>query len=194
MTDQANSSATQLVQSWLDLNLRYFRAITDATVDYYRSVGKLYSEQSPLRGFGFQFGKAAPTPAAPAASDAPSATVILEGAIGDEPRGGFVVANRLPRQVSASFAVEPITDGEGHRMAGNLNVDPPAVTLDAGKQSVVHVGVRIGEQFQPGVDYRGSVSAPGIADAPIAVVVRRRLEVAKMKAPADRRRKPRSRK
>jgi hypothetical protein len=175
--NRVKSSNEQFVQSWVDLNLRYYKALTTATIDYYRSIAHFYAERSPLRPFATPV-TAPPSPRerlteTPPLPPTPVPTVVLEAVAGDEAEGGFVVVNRLPRTVSASFVVEPFVDIVGHRAAADLRIEPSSVTLEGGAQTIVRLAVRVTKEMSAGVDYRGWVTVPGISDTPIEIILRR---------------------
>src|SRR5690242_11247665 len=92
-------SLDQLAARVLDLNVRYYRALGAATVDYVRSLVSFFGGQPLLRSALSRVANAAQTAAA----------VTLEGAAGETPETGFVVANRLTRRVSATFNISPIS-------------------------------------------------------------------------------------
>ena len=178
MTANPRIPLEQLATRLVELNLQYYRVVGKATVEYWRSLLSFATDQTPLKSM---FDRAAaatqPTTAnvrpAPAAS-ASAAAAVLEAAAGEEAEGGFVVANRLSRHVTASFRISTFTDANGRVAAADVRVEPSTVSLAPGAQAIVQVKARIGDQLEIGTPYRGSISVPDLADAPIAVIVRRR--------------------
>jgi len=102
------------------------------------------------------------------------AAIVLEGAAGRRAFGLFVVENKLSHPVSARVVFGPLIDPSGREIPSSLRFEPGAIALAPGQQVVVRVGVHISRGFAVGVSYRGDVSVPGIAEARIPVVVRRK--------------------
>jgi hypothetical protein len=206
VTEARSDSLQQAAARVIDLNLRYYRALGGATVDYVRSVASFIGDQTPLRSIFSRLCRPAPVAPPAAATDPALASIVLEAAAGEDVEAGFVVVNHLTRRISASFHISPFTDLAGRSANVNLRIDPPLVTLDPGMELAVRLGVRITDQLESGHDYRGTISVPGLADTPVAVILRRSSTVAvspvsaakPRKAPAGTRprgsRKPRERK
>jgi hypothetical protein len=182
MTTGEKSSFEQIATQVVELNLRYYRALGSATVDYVRSLFAFVSDRSPAvrnvaaraRQAAGNVAASATTPAATATTAQPSSVVVLEAAAGEEAAGGFIVNNHLARRVSAAFRVSPLLGPNGEPFDGSLQMHPEMLTLDPGMQTVVRLSVMIPPAISPGTDYRGTISIPGLADAPIDVIVRRR--------------------
>jgi hypothetical protein len=185
MTQSEKGSLGPLATQVIALNLRYYRALGEATVDYVRSVVGFLGEHAPLVRNVVTRARQAATPVASTSATGatempaePAAAVILEAAAGEEAAGGFLINNRLSRRVSAAFRISPISGPDGEPYGGKLSVEPAVVTLDAGMQNVVRIATTIPRSLAPAADYRGTISLPGLADAPIDVVIRRRAEPA----------------
>jgi hypothetical protein len=192
MIQDGKNSFEQIATQVVELNLRYYRALGAATMDYVRSMLTFAGDRSPIireataraRQAATSVARAT-TPAAtpvtsPATAPAASA-VVLEAAAGEEAAGGFVVNNHLPRRVSAAFRLSPFLGPRGEPFDGALTIDPPMLTLEPGMQAVVRISATIPASMPSGVDYRGTVSVPGLADAPIDLLIRRRADAASVK-------------
>lgn len=110
----------------------------------------------------------------------PPASMVLEGVSGSRASGLFVVENKLPHKISTRVAVGPLLDPDNHEIPASLRFEPGVVTLSAGEQVVVRVGVQISRAFTAGVAYKADISVTGIPGARIPIIVRRRL-AAKLK-------------
>lgn len=190
MIQGEKGSFEQIATQVVELNLRYYRALGAATMDYVRSMLTFVGDRSPIireattraRQAATSVARATtPTATTATASPAPvhaASAVVLEAAAGEEAAGGFVVNNHLPRRVSAAFRVSPFLGPRGEPFHGALTIDPPMLTLEPGMQAVVRISATIPASMPPGVDYRGTISVPGLADAPIDLIIRRRAEAA----------------
>jgi hypothetical protein len=189
MIQDEKSSFEQIATQVVELNLRYYRALGAATMDYVRSMLTFVGDRSPVirdataraRQAATSVARAATPTAPPAAAPATvhaTNAVVLEAAAGEEAAGGFLVNNHLPRRVSAAFRVSPFLGPRGEPFDGALTIDPPMLTLEPGMQAVVRISAMIPATIPPAVDYRGTISIPGLADAPIELVIRRRAETA----------------
>ncbi len=111
----------------------------------------------------------------PSSLSLPPASMVLEGVAGSRASGLFVVENKLPHQISTPIAVGPLVDTDGHEIPSALRFEPGMITLSAGEQVVVRVGVQIGRALAAGIGYKADISVPGIPGARIPIVVRRKL-------------------
>lgn len=115
-------------------------------------------------------------PGAPAAGSAagPSgATLVLEGAAGDEAGGAFEIENVLGAPATASVVLDPFRDAAGRTLVVDATIRPDAVTLDAGESTVVVLRVRVPADAEPGVDHRSTLRIDGIPAGTVGVVLRR---------------------
>lgn len=179
MADEG-SRLEETVRRTFQANVQLYEAIGQASLAYVKALGAIWSGMAlPLNlGSLSPAFSPAPAPAAPRApappAPAPSPALVLAGEAGQEARGVFMVANQLGRRVSAPVVTSPFTDPAGREVHPAFRIEPELVTLDAGEQILVQVVVSVGEDLEPGLDYRAAVSVPGLSDSRVALVLRRR--------------------
>jgi len=168
------SEAIRLTKVWtraLDANLRYSAQIGELA---FRTAGWLVSSSSANNPQGVSSGEMGQPVRNPQSSPPPPAAMVLEGVAGSRATSLFVVENKLPHPISTPVVVGPLVDPEGREIPSSLRFEPGAITLTAGEQVVVRVGVRISRGLVAGVTYRGDISVPGVS-ARIPIIVRRKL-------------------
>jgi hypothetical protein len=115
----------------------------------------------------------------PALSGAPAtsahgSTLTLEAEAGSAASGLFVVENGSTERISARIEASPLTDPQQRPIEARPRFEPDVVTLDAGEKALVRATVPIDDQLRVGVDYIGTVTVPGLTEAAVPLVVRRR--------------------
>jgi hypothetical protein len=157
---------------------RFWRGMLDASVDYWRAVGRLsVNYVRAVTGGAGPAGAVPATPATPmanAVSRRPvNATMVLEGTAGSTPVGMFVVENSGRERISGELAVPSLADADGREVRATVRFDPAHVTLEPGEQTVVQASATVARSLKTGLDYRGEVRVPGLAGTSIPIVVRR---------------------
>jgi hypothetical protein len=176
-----------IVRQVLDLNMRYYKALGLATLEYAQGLASFWS-RNVRRDMPAPSPFTPPRPAPAVAREAaPPAILVLEAAAGERAVGEFAVANQLTRPVSATFEVSAFRDPSGNDVRVAVEIEPARLTLDPGQQAVVRITAAISKNLQASVPYAGAVSVPGLADRPIPIIVRRAAVAAA--APAKPRRK-----
>jgi hypothetical protein len=102
------------------------------------------------------------------------AAIVLEAEAGRSAVGFFVVENKLPREISTTVEVGPLTAPDGRQIRSILRFDPGMITLAAQQQIVAKVTARISRRLRPGARYEGEIRVPGIFGARIPIVIRRK--------------------
>jgi hypothetical protein len=169
----------------METNLRFYEAVGRVTVDYLRALSGVWDETRRTMP-GWQFTTA---PAASAAPPGPTATggatsaaaVVLEGPLGAEVRGAFVVTNDLPRRAVAPVMVSAFRDAVGDETAIPLRIEPGLLQLDPGARAVVQVVATVSDALREDAVYHAELSVPDLSASRIAVLLRR---VARAAAPS----------
>jgi hypothetical protein len=180
MTGDPRLELEETFRRSIEMSLRFYGTLGQATFDYLKSLGGLWRDALPqLANPGPPLQTTAPTvPAstAPAArpAPAPAPVLVLEAETGGEARGVFLVANRLARRVSTPVVTSPFTDAGGREVDPARRVEPELVVLDPGEQALVEIVVFVGEELAAGTDYRAEISIPGLSDSRVPLVLRRR--------------------
>jgi hypothetical protein len=159
----------------VETNLRFYGALGQASIDYLKSLGDLWRGALPANladPLSRPPSPPAPAPAAP--PPAPAPVLVLEAEAGGEARGIFLVGNRLTRGVSAPVVTSAFVDPGGREVHPPYRVEPEVVVLDPGAQTLVEIVVRVGDDLDPGTDYRAEISIPGLSDSRVPIVLRRR--------------------
>lgn len=182
-------SVEPIVRQVIDLNMRYYKALGLATLEYVQGLASFWSRNvrraAPASS---PFTPAPPSSGATVARESPAPSVVLEAAAGERAAAVFAVANHLTRPVSATFDISPFRDERGRDAGVTIEIEPASVALDPGQQAVVRITAAISEELQAAVAYSGSVNVPGLADRPIPIVIRRVASAAPAK-PRRRKRK-----
>jgi hypothetical protein len=184
-----------IVRQVIDLNVRYYKALGLATLEYMQGLASFLSrnmrrDAAAPSPFPFRAPRPAPAPAPPAE---PASVIVLEAAAGHRAEGAFAVANQLARPVTATIEVSPFRDESGADAHVQVEVSPTRMSLDPGQQVVVHIAAAISDDLLTSIAYRGFVSVPGLSDRPIPILVRRVAAAATAaKAKTRRSRKPAS--
>jgi hypothetical protein len=155
----------------LDANVRYYQALGQVTVDYWRAILGVFGEVKLPFNIPGVTRPAAPPPTAPTPA---AASLALEADAGAQAVGVFLVDNKLPNAVSAPVVVSAFADDSGKTVRPTVTVDPPTVTLDPGGQKIVQISVTVDESLTPGTAYRAQVSVPGLSGGTVPLVLRRR--------------------
>jgi len=154
-----------------EANLRWYEALGRVSADYVRAVTGILTDTTLSKAAA---AASASAPARPAPPPAQTATLVLEAEAGQLAQGIFMVENRLTRQVSASVVTSVFVDPEQRQVWPTIRVQPGNLTLDPGGRALVQLSALVDEALGEGVRYTGQVSVPGLSDAPIPVVLRRR--------------------
>ena len=155
----------------MEANLRYYEALGRVTQDYWKAMFGIWREL-PVR-----LGGAQNTARPQAASPPPApATLVLEGDVGGDAQGVFMVENRLTRTVATTVVTSAFADHSGRAIRPTLRVVPGVVTLEPGGRTLVQLYAAVTDDLDPDVDYRGEVTVPGLSDHAIPVVLRRRAQ------------------
>lgn len=117
-------------------------------------------------------------PTATPSSDATGAatgrhvTVTLRGPLGGRAEASVSVANKHPRGRRVQLSAGDLTDAGGSPVGAALEVVPTRVTVPAGQERAVTVGVELSpEQFTAGGHYTGTVEVSGGDEATLDVLV-----------------------
>lgn len=171
------SSLENLIRQSMELNVRYYSAVTSLAVSYYKDLATIFTV---LR-------EAQTRPPAPAASPAPPQTtqpasrqaqqagvMVLEGEAGGQALGVFLVANNLAQEVSAQVVPSGFADSDGHTVHPQFTFDPEVIVLAPAEQLLVRVLAEIDATLEPGVRYTGEFAVPELSGTRIPIVLRRR--------------------
>ena len=167
-----------------ELNMRYYRAVSNLMVDYYKELLGTYagiaSTQSQPQP------QVQPNPDQPAAPAGPgqarpatatptqAGVMVLEGESTGEALGVFLVANNLQETVTARVSASSFVNETGHTVQPTFSFDPEVISLAPGEQLVVRVTTRIPDTLEPEVRYRGEFAVPELSGTRIPIVMRRR--------------------
>jgi hypothetical protein len=153
-----------IVRRAAQTNLRFVEDIVELSLSYVRSLPDIFdgTEDSSHAG---------PEQSVPPAQG--PAALVLEAEAGAKALGHILVENKLSRGTSCDIEVSPVVDTAGADIREKVSVEPSSVILESGEKVVVRVTAEIDDDIKPGVAYRGSISAPGLSDAPAHMVVRR---------------------
>lgn len=112
----------------------------------------------------------------PEALPAPaSSALVLEAGSGERARGLFLVENPLPAEVGGRVESTGFVDPRGIPARVEVAFQPPELHLRSGEQALVQVSAAIDDGLEPGVRYTGEVGVPGLSQARIPIVLRRRV-------------------
>ncbi len=155
-TPALSESAAELAAGWRDA--------AEAALRYWGRLGRLaYESVTVLVPVVEEVRPAAPTVAPPAAPAAPR-TILVEADAGEAGLGVFLLENTTERQLSTPVTVSSFRDEDG--------------------REAVQVAVAVDETLTPGVRYHAEIGVPGLSDARIPIVVRRRKRQPKAKTRA----------
>jgi hypothetical protein len=168
----------------LELNIRYYTAISRLTADYFKdSLAALAeSRAAPSQPSEQPNAPAPPSPNAPsptAASSQQAGVMVLEGDAGGEALGVFLVANNLQHEVSARVVASTFVNANGHTVQPAFTFDPAVIALAPGEQLLVRVTTLMDNALEPEVRYRGEFTVPELLGTRIPIVLRRRPSQAK---------------
>jgi len=175
-TPALRESAAELAAGWRDA--------AEAALRYWGRLGRLaYESVTVLVPVVEEVRPAAPTVAPPAAPAAPR-TILVEADAGEAGLGVFLLENTTERQLSTPVTVSSFRDEDGREVHPRVAFRPEPVMLDPGDQLAVQVAVAVDETLTPGVRYHAEIGVPGLSDARIPIVVRRRKRQPKAKTRA----------
>jgi len=157
----------------VDVNLGYYRALGRVTADYVKALGQVWTEAASSLGV---VPGVTPDPRRSHAPTAPRPTpaLLLEAESGQSAQAVFMVNNELARTVSATVMTSDFASADGRSLQPSLRVQPGSITLEPGGRTLVQLTALVDDALVPGLSYRGEVSVPGLSDAPIPVVLRRK--------------------
>jgi len=165
---------TELVDMWRDAaeaGLRYWGRLGRLAFESVTVLVPLVAELRPGEpGQAAQPGQAA----LPEHSTAAARTILLEAEAGQTGLGVFMVENTTPQQLSIPVSVSPFRDPKGREVQPAVGFRPDEIVLEPGDQLVVQVAAAVDETLEPDVRYRAEISVPGLSEARIPIVVRRR--------------------
>ena len=169
-----SESAAELAAGW--------REAAEAALRYWGRLGRLAYESVTVLVPVAEEVRPAST-ASPAAPALPR-TILVEAEAGEAGFGVFLLENTTERQLSTPVSISSFHDEDGREVHPRVAFRPEPITLDPGDQLAVQVGVAIDETLAPGVRYHAEIGVPGLSDARIPIVVRRRKRQPKAKTRA----------
>lgn len=188
----------ELVRNAAELNRRYYEGLLKLSLDYLSDVSKVMlrgvrepAERSAASGRSAAQGRtqsrAGGTSSSPRGSlsaqgrmDGPepaTPTLVLEAEAGRSAVGFFLVHNVSGRAVSAIPRAENCIGPDGLPGSIEIAFAPTKIDLGPGEQMTVQVAAAVDDGVEAGVPYRTRLTVPGLADAGIPAVVRRRHPV-----------------
>jgi hypothetical protein len=160
----ALSEATaELAAGWRDAAeaaLRFWGRLGRLAYESVAAVVPVVEEVRPVA-------PAAPAPLVPR-------TILVEAEAGEAGLGVFLLENTTERQLSTPVSVSGFHDDHGREVQPRVAFRPEPIMLDPGDQLAVQVAVAVDETLTPGVRYHAEIGVPGLSDARIPIVVRRR--------------------
>jgi hypothetical protein len=156
----------------MEANLRYYEALGQVTQEYWKAMFGILNTL-PVR-FGGGGATASKPGSANATAPASAATLVLEGQLGSEAQGVFMVENRLPRTVSTAVVTSAFADPSGRAVQHPLRVVPSVITLEPGGRTLVQIFATVTDSLEPNVAYRGEANVPGLSEHGIPILLRRR--------------------
>jgi hypothetical protein len=163
-----------ILREVLAVHLRLAKALVLAVLEYFVGVAwALLRKRRPVAPVRRR--APAPSPAvAPSPAAAPAQPpIVLEAAVGERAVAAFAVANHSPEAMEATFALSPFRDAAGAVAPMTIEIDPPRVSLEAAQQVVVRIAAAVTDTMTAAAAYTGFLTVPGVAEQPIAVIVRR---------------------
>ncbi len=197
MPNSESIDLTTLQRLWgqsLELNIRYYSAMTKLMADYYKDLLATYAGMVSTQGQTQPQAQATSRPASagrpssvPRPPDASPVTttpgqagvMVLENESGGEALGIFLVSNNLAETVSARVTPSEFVNEKGHIVQLTFTFDPEIISLAPGEQLLVRVTTRIPEALEPQARYRGEFAVPELSGTRIPIVVRRRPNIDK---------------
>jgi hypothetical protein len=171
-----SESAAELAAGWRDAAeaaLRYWGRLGRLAYESVAAVVPVVEEVRPVAPVS----PAVPAPGMPR-------TILVEAEAGEAGFGVFLLENTTERQLSTPVSISSFHDEDGREVHPRVAFRPEPITLDPGDQLAVQVGVAVDETLTPGVRYHAEIGVPGLSDACIPIVVRRRKRQAKAKTRA----------
>ncbi len=158
---------------------RLIRRLTAANLSLGAAAGRLalsYLEEvaASLRGLpdaGSEVPASRPPPPAPPPEPPPP--LVLEGSTGKPAVGAFLLHNRLTARVDGPLVVGAFKADGVQEVTPEIVFEPALVALDPGEQTLIRFLVHV-DKLAAGADYRGEVTAPGLGNGRLDLVVRRR--------------------
>ena len=171
-----SESAAELAAGWRDA--------AGAALRYWGRLGRLaYESVAAVVPVVEEVRPAAPAPQ-PAQAPAALRTILVEAEAGEAGFGVFLLENTTEQQLSTPVSVSSFHDEDGREVQPRVAFRPEPITLDPGDQVAVQVGVAVDDTLTPGVRYHAEIGVPGLSDARIPIVVRRRKRQRKAKTRA----------
>lgn len=98
--------------------------------------------------------------------------LVLRGPLGGRAAGAVTVSNRHPRARRVQLSAGDLTDAGGRVVGARLEIEPVRVTVPAGQERAVAVGVELSvEHVSAGGHYSGTVEVSGGDEATLDVTV-----------------------
>jgi hypothetical protein len=169
-----SESAAELAAGWRDA--------AEAALRYWGRLGRLAYESVTVLVPGVE--EVRPASTAPPAAPALPRTILVEAEAGEAGLGVFLLENTTQGQLSTPVSVSAFHDDAGREVHPRVAFRPEPITLDPGDQLAVQVAVAVDETLTPGVRYHAEIGVPGLSDARIPIVVRRRKRQPKAKTRA----------
>lgn len=165
-------SLQEIWQQSLELNIRYYSALSQLTLNYYKDlIGVLAdlrttpsSQPQPI----------IPPPPVTTAPSPQASVMVLEGETGGQALGVFLIANNLRHEVTARVVASPFVNPGGHTVQPAFTFDPEVIRLAPAEQLLVRVMTVIDDSLEPEVRYRGEFTIPELSGTPIPIILRRR--------------------
>jgi hypothetical protein len=151
------SRLRSIIADAVELNLRSMSALLSLSKDYVKAIdGIIRTSGKTSKG---ELGESA-------AGNAQRAPLLLAGETGQTASGAFIITNPSATDLVVAFAVQ----GE---MPDEVRVAPNGLVLPAAGEAVIRIMVPITSSFEENRDYRGIVTAPGLASQVATFIVRR---------------------
>jgi hypothetical protein len=171
------SALENILRQSLELNLRYYSAVTNLAVSYYKDLATLLVD---LRGSQAKPQAQPAPPPPPQAAQAvarpaqQAGVMVLEGEAGSQALGVFLIANNMAQEVSARVVASEFADAGARTIHPRFTFDPEVIVLAPSEQLLVRVITEIDPALEPGVRYSGEFAVPELPGTRIPIVIRRR--------------------
>lgn len=100
--------------------------------------------------------------------------LLLEGKLGSQAQGFFVIENKLAGDVLAIVEFSPLAGPADRLITPDFALESCSIPLAPGEQVVVRVKMRISRTFAPNVRYQGEIRIAGVPGAWIPMVIQRK--------------------
>ncbi len=162
----------EILQRAANTNARFYAGLAELSIRYVQSVSEIFTT-----ALATSDGASQPVEAPPSRpSERPpegSSTLVLEGVMGSQVSGHFLVENKLPREVTAKPSASLLLAEDGTALEQRVSFEPNVIPLGPHERVAVQVSVEIDETVNPDKSYHGSITVPGLAEGTAGLVVRR---------------------